>query len=467
MIAFARQPTRTCCLLATFAVSFVMSACGGPDTLIAGDIAFIDVNVLPMDSEHVLEDQVVVIQDGRIIAIGSANDIGPEEGVEVIDGDDFYLMPGLTEMHGHLPDPRQSDVDIKNVLFLYVANGVTTVRGMQGDPSQFRMREQIRHGLLIGPQLYLASRSMNGDLVSVAAEAEQRVREYKVDGYDLLKVHEGLTVEAFHALAETAKEVGIPFAGHVPDEVGLRGALAAGQRSIDHLDNYIEALVPDAFQPDSPVGLRGVGELMTIVDESLMSDLVEATVDAGTWVVPTMVLWETAFFNERGSSEVLLERPETKYMPPETVERWIKAVDDRFESTDIDTNRRVAALRRFVLMALHEGGANIALGTDSPQVFSVPGFAIHHEMALYVELGMTPYEVLEIATRRPAEYFEAVDDFGMVAEGQRADLLLVTDNPFDDIRNVANRAGVMLNGRWFSETEIENRLDEMARFYGN
>ena len=162
-----------------------------------------------------------------------------------------------------------------------------------------------------------------------------------------------------------------------------------------------------------------------------------------------------------------MERPETKYMPPETVERWIKAVDDRFESTDIDTNRRVAALRRFVLMALHEGGANIALGTDSPQVFSVPGFAIHHEMALYVELGMTPYEVLEIATRRPAEYFEAVDDFGMVAEGQRADLLLVTDNPFDDIRNVANRAGVMLNGRWFSETEIENRLDEMARFYGN
>ena len=221
------------------------------------------------------------------------------------------------------------------------------------------------------------------------------------------------------------------------------------------------------FKPDSPVGLRGVGELMTIVDESLMSDLVEATVDAGAWVVPTMVLWETAFFNERGSSEVLLERPETKYMPPETVERWIKAVDDRFESTDIDTNRRVAALRRFVLMALHEGGANIALGTDSPQVFSVPGFAIHHEMALYVELGMTPYEVLEMATRRPAEYFEAVDDFGMVAEGQRADLLLVTDNPFDDIRNVANRAGVMLNGRWFSETEIENRLDEMARFYGN
>ena len=88
MIAFARQRTRICCLLVTLAVSFAMSACGGPDTLIAGDIAFVDVNVLPMDSEHVLEDQVVVIQDGRIIAIGSADDIGPEEGVEVIDGDD-------------------------------------------------------------------------------------------------------------------------------------------------------------------------------------------------------------------------------------------------------------------------------------------------------------------------------------------------------------------------------------------
>lgn len=456
-----------CRLLVVVATVVLASACGGPDTLIAGDVAFVNVNVLPMDEERVLEEQTVIIQDGRILAIGGADAIGPEEGVDVIDGDDFYLVPGLTEMHGHLPEPRQSDIDIKNTLFLYVANGVTTVRGMQGDPSQFRLRDQTTHGLMVGPRLYLGSIAISGRSVSTPGEAAQRVREYSVAGYDLVKVHEGLTVEAFDALARTAAEVGIPFGGHVPDAVGLRHALTSGQSSIDHLDNYVEALVPDEARSEGPTGIRSVGDLLADVDESMIPDLVRATVDAGAWVVPTMVLWETAFFNERGSADVMADRPEFRYMPPETVNRWRQAVDDRLATTDVETNRRVTSLRRSILQALHQGGAQIALGTDSPQIFSVPGFAMQHEMALYVELGMTPYEVLEIATRRPAEYFDAADDFGMVAEGQRADLLLLTANPLDDIGNVSRRAGVMLNGRWFSEEEIQNRLEEMARFYGN
>ena len=449
-------------LVAAFA-----AACGGPDILVDGDVAFVDVTVLPMDSDRVLEEQAVIIDDGRIVAVGSVDEIGPEEGVEVIDGDGLYLMPGLTEMHGHLPSPRMSDIDIRNLLFLYIANGVTTVRGMQGDPSQFGLRSQIERGLLAGPQLYLASVSMNGGNVETPEIAEQRIREYKVAGYDLVKVHEGLSLEAFDAMASTAAEVGIPFGGHVPDLVGLRHALARGQSSIDHLDNYIQALIPVDAQPETPPGLTGVGNVVRDVDETLIPDLVRATVAADAWVVPTMVLWETAFFNERSSAEVLPDRPEVRYMPPETIERWKQAVDDRFGSSSVEANRRVAELRRKVLLALHQGGANIALGTDSPQIFSVPGFAMYHEMALYVDLGMTPYEVLEIGTRKPAEYFDATDDFGTVAVGRRADLILLTDNPLDDVGNTARRAGVMVRGRWFPEEEIQRRLEEIARFYGN
>ena len=226
-------------------------------------------------------------------------------------------------MHGHLPDPRQSDIDIKNLLFLYVANGVTTVRGMQGDPSQFALRDQISHGLLVGPRVYLGSMAIAAGQASTAEEAEQRVRQYKVAGYDLVKVHEGLTVEAFDALARTAAAVSIPFGGHVSDLVGLRHAPASGQSSIDHLDNYVEALVPDDAQPEEPTGLRGVGDLVADVDESRIPELVRATVDAGAWVVPTMVLWELAFFSDRGSADLLSDRPEIRYMPPETVARWI------------------------------------------------------------------------------------------------------------------------------------------------
>lgn len=454
------------------AVSSLLIAfgCGGePPTIVDGDLAFVNVNVLPMDAQgaRVLEQQTVVVDAGRISSIGYSDRFEPAADMEVVDANGYFLMPGLTEMHGHLPNPRMSDADIKNLLFLYIANGVTTVRGMQGDPSQFALRSAIDRGLFLGPNLYLASVSMNGASVTTPEEAAQRAREYRVDGYDLIKTHEGMSLESFDALAATAIEVGIPFGGHVSDDVGLRHALASGQISIDHLDNYVEALLPEGGHLHAEGGLRGVGALLDRVDESRIPELVKATVDAGAWVVPTMVLWETAFFNERGAVDVFEDRPEVRYMPPETVDRWRQAVDTRLGATDVETNRAVSALRRRILKALYDGGANIALGTDSPQVFSVPGFSMRHEMALYVEIGMTPYEVLEIGTRRPAEYFNATDEFGMVAVGRRADLLLLSENPLDDIGNVSKRAGVMINGRWMRSGELDQRLRDIALFYGN
>jgi imidazolonepropionase-like amidohydrolase len=119
------------------------------------------------------------------------------------------------------------------------------------------------------------------------------------------------------------------------------------------------------------------------------------------------------------------------------------------------------------MQALHEGGARMLLGSESFRVFSVPGFSIHHEMALWVELGMTPYEVLTAGTRRVAEYFDGVDDFGSVVVGHRADLLLLNANPVADIANVADLAGVMLNGRWIPDKQIQERLAAIAQFYGN
>ena len=206
---------------------------------------------------------------------------------------------------------------------------------------------------------------------------------------------------------------------------------------------------------------------MEVVDEGRIPELVEATRSSRAWVVPTMVLWETAFYGDRSATEMRTQRPEVRYMPPETVEEWGRAVDERLAVVDQETNRRVRTLRRTILKALHDGGAQILLGTDSPQLFSVPGFAMHHEMALWVEIGMTPYQLLETGTRRVAEYFDATDDFGSVAVGHRADLLLLTANPIADIGNVASRAGVMVNGRWMPERQIQDRLDDIAVFYGN
>ena len=443
------------------------AACGGPaQPEIAGDMAFVNANVIPMDVERVLENQTVVIAGGRIAAMGGTEEIAPAAGVEVIDATGRYLLPGFAELHGHLPSSRTSDRDARNLLFLYVANGVTTVRGMQGDPSQFDLRERVRSGAVLGPQLFLGSVALSPRRgASTPAAVEQLVREYAVEGYDLIKMLEGLDVESYDAAVRTAAEVGLPLAGHVPDQVGLRRALAAGQVSIDHLDNYVEALVPEDAQPDEWPGIGRTAALLSRVDEALMPDVVEATVRAGAWMVPTMVLWETGILGTRPAATVAAERPEVRYMPPETVERWTASVEERLGAGDVESRRQLAALRGRILMALHEGGANIALGTDSPQTFSVPGFSAHREMRYYVDLGMTPYDVLEIATRKPAEYFGATDDFGTVAVGRRADLLLLEANPLEDIARTERRAGVMIGGRWLPEDEIQRRLEAIAVHY--
>ena len=444
--------------------------CGDPLPVVEGDVAFVGVTVLPMTGPGgpvVLENQTVVVADRRIASINPAGEVEVGDDVEVIEAEGQYLVPGLAEMHGHLPSPRMLPADAKNLLFLYVANGVTTVRGMQGDRSQFTMRDQIARGETLGPRLFLGSTPLHGARVTTPEQAEQLVREYKQIGYDLLKVHEDLSLDVFDAMAATANEVGLPFGGHVPDRVGLLHALETGQVSIDHLDNYIEALVPEERQPPEPPGLEDIGAVMEVVDQGRIPQLVEATLAARAWIVPTMVLWETAFYGDRSAAEMRTRRPEVRYMPPETVEEWMRAVDARRAVTDPGMNRQVSALRRTILKALHDGGAPILLGTDSPQIFSVPGFAMHHEMRLWVEIGMTPYQVLETGTRRVAEYFDATDNFGSVAVGHRADLLLLTANPIENIANVASRAGVMVNGRWIPERQLQDRLASIATFYGN
>ncbi len=455
---------------AALGVCLVATACGDPLPVVDGDVAFVGVNVLPMRGPSgpvVLENQTVVVANRRIASINPADTVEVADDVTVIEAEGSYLMPGLAEMHGHLPGRPLLPLDTKNLLFLYVANGVTTVRAMQGNRSQFTTRDQIARGETIGPRLFVGSTSMSGARVTTPEQGAQLVREYHQIGYDLVKIHEGLTLDVFDAVAATANELGIPFGGHVPDEVGLLRALEAGQVSIDHLDNYVDALVPDdAPRVDTP-GIAGIGALLDVVDETRIAELVRATRASGAWVVPTMVLWETAFYGDQSAAELRAARPEVRYIPPEMVEQWERAVDERLAASDQATNRRVSDLRRSILTALHEGGAPLLLGTDSPQVFSVPGFAMHREMALWVELGMSPYEVLETGTRRVAEYFDATGDFGSVAVGHRADLLLLNANPIEDIANVSSRGGVMVNGRWMPEAEIQERLAAIATTYGN
>jgi imidazolonepropionase-like amidohydrolase len=409
-------------------------------------VAFVNVNVVPMDRDRVVAGQTVVVRDGRIAAVGPSASTTVPAGAVRVDGQGKYLMPGLAEMHGHVPPPNQPAQYIEDVLVLYFANGVTTVRGMQGAPGQLELRDRVNKGELVGPTLYLAGPSFNGNAVKTPEQAVQMVREQKSQGWDLLKVQGGLSVATYDAMARTAKEVGIPFAGHVPADVGLLHAIEMGQQTYDHIDGFIEYLG----------GAKGP------VDEVKLREIVRRVREQGAWIVPTMAVWET--LQGTLDDKTLTAYPELKYMPVQQVQQWTLALQKRLSNPQL--NQAAAKLvidnRMRILRALHEGGVRILLGTDAPQQFSVPGFSIHREMTRMIAAGMTPYDVVKSGTQSVGAYFKDRDDFGTIEVGKRADLVLVDANPLQNVANIARRSGVMARGRWLTEKDIQARLDRIA-----
>ena len=251
---------------------------------------------------------------------------------------------------------------------------------------------------------------------------------------------------AYDAMAKTAKQVGIRFGGHVPDEVGLLHAMDMGQETFDHIDGYVEQLDGRA-KP---------------VEDKALQDLVQRTKKAGAWIVPTMFVWETL------QGPVTLESrtglAELRYMPAPQVEQWTKGLDSRLKNPQYDAAQAKLHIdnRMKILKALQDGGARILLGSDAPQQFNVPGFSIHREMRRMADAGINAYEIVKSGTANVGQYFKAQDSFGTIAVGQRADLILVDANPLENVSNMEKRSGVMVRGRWLPASEIDAALAKIA-----
>ena len=412
--------------------------------------AFIGVNVLPMDTNAVLANQTVVIADGKISSIAPAAKAQVPTGAVKIDGAGKYLMPGLGELHAHIPGGQAPDADIERTLFLYVANGVTTIRGMLGDPRHLVYRERVAKGEVLGPRIYTSGGpSFNGNTAKTPDAAVAMVVAQQKAGYDLLKIHPGVPRDAFDAMAAKADELKIPFAGHVPEAVGVMRALEAKYRSIDHLDGYVEGLVPNA-SGSQMFGVNLVGQ----ADESRIPALVKATRAAGVWQVPTQVLLDNLLNDE--TADALTSRPEMKHVIQQTdIQNWLKQ-RDTFQKIPPAERKKLLSIRRRLIKDMHDAGVPFALGSDAPQMWNVPGFSIHRELQSMIDAGLTPYQALKTGTANVGQYFRTTD--GVVAAGRRADLVLLDANPFERISNSSRIAGVMVNGRWLSKDDIDKRL---------
>jgi imidazolonepropionase-like amidohydrolase len=407
-----------------------------------GVTAFVDVGVVPMDRDTVLMDQTVLVVDGRITALGPARKVHVPAGAMRIDSRGKFLLPGLADMHAHLqlgphigdafPDgqftelsaPSADSADEVQRLFLWLANGVTTIRDVdyfEIDSSrtigrlalQFRARaaagqEWIPHiytagewgpGADIGYPNYYASSSL-----PVPNSVAAHVAAYKAAGYDFIKIHDESPFIIDSVLA-AAKQVGIPVIGHVPTPTQVENILW-GYHCIEHPVNDYRRRGTDYWAPLDTSGIRQLAASMA---------------HAGVWSDPTL-----SHYNR------------LHYIPQ-------VAADSRFVHPPN------------VLKILQDSGVKLLTGTDEPPWIGV----LTRELEEFVNSGLTPYQALRASTWNVAEYFGTLNERGTIAVGKDADLLLLTGNPLQDIHYTARPAGVMLGGRWLSRAVIDARLAVM------
>lgn len=416
---------------------------GSTPTPYPGVYAFVDVNVVPMDAWRILERQTVVVRDGIIREVGPVDSVAVPANAVVIQGEGRrYLVPGLGDMYARLPDGDGDDRTLEDVLFLYLANGVTTVRQGTGGAGQLSLKARLRREQVFGPTLYVSSPPMRYASNFDSDAMEATIAAIAQSGWDLVRVPEDLPRSGWDLLAREIQDYAIGFGGPVPEAVGLSYALGSGVSTVDHLDGLAEAAGSNIRRARAVAGKARA---------------------SGVWMVPTLSWWEMR--ETRQSPEELMERPEMRYVPREMRGQWVRE-KRALPFVDSLTAAELTDVRMATTKALNDVAGGLVLGTDSPSLFNVPGFSVHREMELMHEAGITPYEVLLAATRSVASYASGelgeAGNFGTVSPGNRADLVLVEGNPLEDLSVLRDRAGVMVKGRWLPRAEIQRRLDEIA-----
>ncbi len=424
------------------------------------EIVFTNVSVIPMTSETVLDKQTVIVKNGIITGIGAKAKY--DKTALVIDAKGKYLMPGLAEMHAHVP-PTDDIKQVKDVLLLFAANGVTTIRSMLGHPLHLEVRSKIQTGEILGPRLYTSGPSFSGASIKTPEEGIEKVRSQKKAGYDFMKMHPGISKNNFEAIVKTAKEENMPFAGHVSFGVGVWRSAEAGYATIDHLDGIIEALMPrlDTLT-EAEAGLFGlyVGHN---ADVSRLDKVLKTIKDNNVWIVPTQTLAEH-WQSPNRTSEGLLSWPEMKYMDKSTLNGWARSKDNTMKNAayKAESVLKFIDVRRRIIRECHRQGVGLLLGSDAPQVFSVPGFSLKHELNYLVQSGLTPYQALQTGTVNIGKFCKN-DKLGVIKTGAIADLVLLDANPLKDINAVGSVQGVMLDGRWLAKNEIDDMLKKLVK----
>jgi imidazolonepropionase-like amidohydrolase/phosphohistidine phosphatase SixA len=439
-------------------------------------IAIRGANVLPMTGKERLLDQTVLISGDRIMKIGPRRSVRVPAGYQIIEAGGQTLMPGLVDMHVHLPSETGKPGDAaQRALAVMLGHGVTTARGMAGSPNNLLVRSAIERGEVAGPRFYAAAPGISVANTKSVDEARAAVAAAKAAGYDLIKSHHLTDVAIWQAVQDEARRLGIATAGHVTNEITVARAAAAGQQ-IEHLDgSMIELMRAGSAEkgmqfgqlPPPPV-LRAAARAAPREVEALATSLARAK----SYQVPTLALFEKLAAVEVPTAQ-RMAAPEMRFIPDTTLGQWAKQhaqfVGDGLTAADGALLRDV---RRRLVAAFHKAGVPIMAGSDTAQLFHIWGPGLIEEIKALAAAGLTPMAALRTATVVPRDYFRSLPnggsasgwkaDFGTVEPGARADLILLGQDPSKNVSALRTLKTVIARGVVHDRAALDSMLAKAA-----
>jgi imidazolonepropionase-like amidohydrolase len=469
------------------ALAVLLSLLAGTGFILANDdakrTAITHVAVVDTATGKLKPDQTIVIADGKITRIVQSAAFRPENGTRIIDARGKFLIPGLWDMHVHIAgisaDPKWSK-DV--ILPLLTAMGVTGVRDMGGDLAVLQeWRREIEKGQLLGPHIvtggpmlvFGGKRTPEQIPIKDAEEAREAVRNLKQQGADFIKIIDLPSREAFYAVADEAKRQNLPFVGHVPPVVTASEASDAGMRSIEHVVYSNLEMDCSAKEEELRAAERAaratheegtsaklLQEAMASYDPEKAAALWERFRRNGTWLVPTLVSIE-ALSRHNAAPETQANDPRLAYVPDSLRKEW----DPRTPGNKFSEGEQRWWTQQYIndgkmTAAMHKGGVALLAGSDSLDRYVFPGFALHRELELLTEAGMTPLEALRAATSDAAKFLGREGEFGVVANGARADLVLLDGNPLTNISNTTKISAVIRDGVYLDRAALDKLLSQ-------
>lgn len=444
-----------------------------------GTLVIKHVTVIDATGDPAKPDQTVVVTGDRIAAIADSARIRAPKNAQTVDATGKFLIPGLWDMHVHPID--------KDYLPLFLANGVTGVRVMWGQPAHREWRKAIEAGQMLGPRLVIASPIVDGPRpywfgsISVTNETQARqvVADMKRQGADFVKIYQNLPRELYFAIAEEAKKQGIPFEGHVPIAVSAEEASNAGQKSFEHLvgilpacsthsDELLKAQHADLAQDIAEWGRPKFWGPHVKQTRQMMLDTYSLEKAAelfallrrnGTWQCPTLTLLHMFAY---GDDPAVRNDPRLKYLPRLMRASWDPSkVDGEHTPEDFAFAKREFQKDLEAVGAMQRAGVGILAGTDTANPLCYPGFGLHEELRYLVKSGLTPMQALQTATLNPARFFAKEEVLGTVEQGKIADLVLLDANPLEDIENTTKIAAVVQGGKLYPRPSLDQMLAEV------